>query len=133
MSSPHRSAAGSSPTAEPPAAARDQLGGRLRRLAGALPVLLAPALSAQAPAGTLVLRNAQWDVVRVEARVGPSANCEANEPVGTRTLNQGQRWAFVADAVVCWRRERVPGDAEQGWTRWEPVRVPATTRREVEL
>jgi hypothetical protein len=90
-------------------------------------------LAGQTPAGTLVLRNVQWDSVRVEARLGPAADCEANPVVGVRTLRRAQRWAFVSGQVVCWRRERVPGDATRGWTDWEQVRVPAATRREVEL
>jgi hypothetical protein len=92
-----------------------------------------PATLAQTPAGTLVLRNAQWDSVRVDARLGSEDACEANPSVGARTLRRGQRWAFVSGRVVCWRRERVPGDARHGWTDWERLRVPAAARREVEL
>lgn len=99
----------------------------------ALLCLLGSPVAGQDPAGTLVLRNVRWDRVRIDARLGSSADCGANPSVGVRTLRRDRGWAFVSGKVVCWRREVVPGDSTQGWTDWEQVRVPAATRREVEL
>lgn len=90
-------------------------------------------LAGQTTGGTLVLHNAQWDSVRVEARLGLSPECEANPVVAVRTLRRGQRWAFVSGDVLCWRRERRPGDANQGWTDWERLLSLPATRNEVEL
>ena len=83
----------------------------------------------------LILRNVRWETVQVEARLGPATDCAANPSVGTRTLRRGQRWAFVdrPGAIVCWRRERVPGEAAQGWTDWTHAAMPDIARREVEL
>lgn len=88
---------------------------------------------AQSAAGTLILRNVRWERVVVEARIGTSTDCAANAAIGTRTLLLNQSWAFVADGIICWRREQVPSDRSRAWTSWSQARAPAATRRQVQL
>jgi hypothetical protein len=101
-------------------------------LVGALLVLPRPLVS-QTQAGTLVLRNALADSVRVEVRLGSSTDCAAGRSVGTKTLKPNQRWEVVSARVICWRREAVPGNAARGWTAWSTAQVAAATKREVAL
>ena len=91
-------------------------------LASALASLLlpvAPRVMRPLPAaGQLNLHNDRWDAVRVEVRVGPSAQCDQNLSGAIRTLRRGQVWAVVTGNVVCWRREANPGDGSGVWTGW---------------
>jgi hypothetical protein len=80
------------------------------------PLRSAPVLRA---AGTLELRNADWEAVRVEIRIGPSATCEANPDYQTRTLLRGKVWSITTSEGVCWRREAQPGGATEQWTDWQ--------------
>lgn len=105
-------------------------------------VLLALLLSALTPRsaeaqratnGILVLSNTQWDSVRVEVRVGPSADCSANPPHVVRTLRRNQRWAIVTGDAICWRREQVPGNAAAAWTLWRQSRLTPDEIRDVAL
>ena len=92
-----------------------------------------PSSPSHATAGTLVLKNASWDAVQVDVRLGPSTDCAANRVVGTRTLNRDQWWTIVTNDVICWRREAVPGDVAHGWTTWTGLRVATGTKQEVVL
>jgi hypothetical protein len=92
-----------------------------------------PALESQTLGGTLILRNARREGVRVELRMGASSDCTANAVVGTRTLRGHQAWTVVSTDVVCWRREVLPGAAVPTWTEWRGLRVAAGARQEVEL
>ena len=94
-----------------------------------------PILAAQTPAfpGTLELRNTRWERVRVEVRVGPSQNCEENTAQGSSVLQRDESWAVFSEEVVCWRRERVPGDPSAGWTAWEQSRLAPDQVRKVTL
>ena len=112
---------------------------RAASLALSIPLLLIPPAggprgpAATADGGTLVLRNARWDRVQVEARLGAATDCAANRALGTRALRRGQAWTFVTRTPVCWRRERVPGDVTQGWEEWTRVQVADGAKREVDL
>jgi hypothetical protein len=106
----------------------------------AVPVVAFLLLLAASPLGStpaaprgLVLRNAQWDAVRVEVRIGASTDCAANASVGTRTVRRRQTWTIVTAQPICWRREQVPGDAARGWTAWSRTQVAANTGQEVDL
>ena len=94
-----------------------------------------PILAAQTPAlpGTVELRNTRWERVRVEVRVGPSQNCEQNSAQGSSVLLRDESWAVLSEEVVCWRRERVPGDSSAGWTAWEQSRLAPDQVRKVTL
>lgn len=79
----------------------------------------------QQAGGRLVLRNLAWDSVRVEVRVGNSANCEMNAMAGERILRRGRVWAISAAQPICWRRERSPGHgAVEAWTPWARRAIP---------
>jgi hypothetical protein len=71
-------------------------------------------------AGTLLLRNATWDSVRVEVRAGTAADCDAMSPSAgaTRLLRRGRTWTIVTDKAVCWRRESDPAAPTGAWTTW---------------
>ena len=99
----------------------------------ALSLVFGPVASSQTPSGILVLRNARWERVQVELRLGASRDCTANAAMGVRTLRRGQTWTVVSTEVVCWRREAVPGDAERRWTEWNGAQAVSGARREVEL
>lgn len=94
-----------------------------------------PILAAQTPAlpGRLELRNTRWERVNVEVRVGPSQNCEQNTAQGSSVLLREESWAVLSEEVVCWRRERVPGDPSTGWTAWEQSRLAPDQVRTVTL
>ena len=87
----------------------------------------------EAANGILVLSNARWDSVRVEIRVGPSADCSLNPPLDVRTLRRNQRWAIVVDDVICWRREQASGEAASAGSDWGQARVAADSVRNVSL
>lgn len=95
--------------------------------------VLSRTAESQEPAGTLILRNAQWDLVRVEVRLGRDDNCNAHATTSTHTLRRDKRWAIVSASMICWRREREPGVAERGWTEWQRLRVPPGATLEVVL
>ena len=105
----------------------------------ALTAVLLPAVlltSAKQPTslpGTLELHNRRWERVRVEVRVGPSENCDRNEAHGPTVLRRDESWAVVSDEIVCWRRDRLPGDASGGWTAWEHTRLASNEVRDVTL
>ena len=96
-------------------------------------ILLGSPIIAQGPGrpaapepGTLVIRNIMWESVRIEVRIGPSANCEMNPLVGVRSLRKGRAWAVKSERGVCWRRERAPGSsARNAWTDWSRRVVPS--------
>lgn len=92
-------------------------------------------LAEQTPAlpGKLELRNTRWERVSVEVRVGPSQNCEQNNTQGRSVLLLDESWAVFSEDVVCWRRERIPGDPSAGWTAWEQSRVAPDQVRMVTL
>jgi hypothetical protein len=78
-------------------------------------------------AGTLVLRNARWDSVRVEVRVGATADCDQQPAGATRSLQLGSTWAVAARAgqEVCWRREATPTEPTGAWTSWTARQLTA--------
>src|ERR1700752_928076 len=94
-----------------------------------------PILAAQTSSlpGTVELLNTRWERVRVEVRVGPSQTCEENSAQGPSVLRRDESWAVLSEEVVCWRRERVPGDPSAGWTAWEQSRVAPDQVRKVTL
>jgi len=106
-------------------------------LASALASLLlpvAPRVMRPLPAaGQLNLHNDRWDAVRVEVRVGPSAQCDQNLSGAIRTLRRGQVWAVVTGNVVCWRREADPGSGTGTWTPWASQLVALLGTQEVSL
>jgi len=83
--------------------------------------------------GTLILRNALWDQVQVEVRVGPSASCDAAAALGVVALGRDQRWAVVSDQIVCWRREQLPGNPTAGWTAWQQAQPAPGAMQSVTL
>lgn len=100
-----------------------------------VPPLNDPILAEQTRAipGMLELRNTRWERVRVEVRVGQSQNCEENSGQGSSVLRRDQSWAVLSEEVVCWRRERVPGDPSAGWTAWEQSQLAPDQVRNVTL
>jgi len=82
--------------------------------------------SATPPAshGRLEVRNTLADSVRLEVRIGPSENCNANAHAATRVIRPGRTWAVASDQVVCWRRETGAADPTGPWSRWQSRRVP---------
>ena len=101
----------------------------------AVATVLGPAQAGQSTSlpGTLELRNRRWEQVRVEVRVGPSKNCEENDPQGPAVLRRDESWAVVSNEVVCWRRDQVPGDPSTGWTVWEQSQLASDQVRKVTL
>lgn len=88
--------------------------------------------------GLFVLHNGSQDRVKVEVRIGPSKDCTTNDPFATEVLGPDEWWSFITSDVICWRRERAPGPSAAdrsaaSWTDWQPTRVPADTKQEVEL
>ncbi len=90
--------------------------------------------------GTLQLHNTLGVPVRVWVSVGPSTNCNADNPQGPNILGNGETWAVVSDQVICWRRDRVPTDPSAGptnpsaaWTDWKHVQLSSNEVRDVTL
>ena len=107
-----------------------------RVVAFAFPVLVVcttVAASVALEPGTLELKNTRWERMHLEVRVGPSSHCEDNASHGTRLLARDESWAVVSDEVVCWRRERTPGDSTRGWQPWDQTQLAADEIREVRL
>lgn len=126
------------PTVVKPPALRARVEPPIRRRSPALAFLLfavctTVAASVAAAPGTLELKNTRWERVHVEVRVGPSSRCEDNESQGTRALARDDSWAVVSEEVVCWRRERTPGDSTRGWQPWDQTQLAADEVREVRL
>jgi len=95
-----------------------------------LPTLTIPAATltstgVSSQSGIVALRNANWDVVKVEVRLGASSDCDLYPSVAIRTLKRGESWAIVAAGVVCWRREALPGAQQLVWTTWHASALPA--------
>ncbi|MGH2607478.1 MAG: hypothetical protein ACRDHF_00190 [Tepidiformaceae bacterium] len=107
----------------------------IRRCCLALLLVLAPVAAAQAPPekGILHLQNARWDRVRVEVRIGPSADCEANATFRTYTVRRGRAWRVKSDQVICWRRESDPDTPGSAWIAWESVQLTANRVHRVNL
>lgn len=108
-----------------PAASRAEVPSlALRAFSGAVTPITAPITSLMAPKRdrlvprTLNLRNTTWPRVRVELRLGPSANCDDNTQSYVRTLNRGERWSVTTSLQICWRREKNPGSTGAEWTPW---------------
>ena len=99
------------------------------------------ALAAAAPAaagagpGRLTLRNATWDAVTVEVRVGRSEDCASNHLIGRHTLPRARGLTVTADgATVCWRREADPARGAGGPSgAWSARRVGAGDAQTVDL
>lgn len=79
-----------------------------------------------AKSGILVLRNTNWDSVRVEIRLGPSSQCAGYPSQGVKSLKRGEAWAVAVDDIVCWRREESPGAGSLTWTPWQTRQMPST-------
>ncbi|MGH7645490.1 MAG: hypothetical protein ACREMR_07875 [Gemmatimonadales bacterium] len=106
----------------------------IRRCGLAVLLVLAPVAAAQAPEkGILHLQNARWDRVRVEVRIGPSADCEANPTFRTYNVRRGRVWRVKSDQVLCWRRESDPDTPGSAWTAWESVQLAANRVHRVNL
>src|ERR1041385_6722267 len=89
--------------------------------------LLPGASAARASAGGIVaLKNASWDSVQVEIRIGSGSTCDLYPSLGSRTLKRGESWAIVSTGTVCWRREAMPGAQSLVWTSWQTNAIPAT-------
>ena len=103
------------------------------------PVLFFPliVLAVDGPSQTspkmLTIRNTSWDAVRVEVRVGPSTQCDANAHSAVKTLGRDRTWAIVSDEVICWRREQTPGDPNSAWSAWAQTRLALDEVRDVTL
>ncbi|MDQ6887877.1 MAG: hypothetical protein M3068_11375 [Gemmatimonadota bacterium] len=68
--------------------------------------------------GTLALKDASFDSVNVEVRIGANPDCGQNQPFGTRELRRGETWTITTDQDVCWRREADPARPGGAWTAW---------------
>jgi hypothetical protein len=81
--------------------------------------------STRSPAGRLILRNASWDSVRVEVRVGRSGECDGLAALRVRTLLRDKAWSIDAADLVCGRRTLEPERPNDQWTAWRWRRVDA--------
>jgi len=93
-----------------------------------LTISLGGQLGAQqsAPTGFISLRNASWDVVRVQMTRPKGNSCSAGLAGGTITLKRGHTWSIRASGPICWRRESQPGQTDAGWTAWQQLTPSAT-------
>ncbi|MDX1500809.1 MAG: hypothetical protein R3325_00495 [Thermoanaerobaculia bacterium] len=68
----------------------------------------------------VILKNCDWDRVRVNARVGPSSDCEKGADRGIKVLGEDETWQFrcLDTNVLCWRRDRNPDHPDGTWTGW---------------
>jgi len=86
------------------------------------------------PARTLQLLNSSWNQIKVEVRVGPTANCDAFQSLGVYVLQRGQEWKVqFDDPVICWRRDQTPGDPSSTWAAWHLVNLADAEIRAVTL
>jgi len=100
----------------------------------ALLLLVVPTAPAQTPEkGTLHLQNARWDRIRVEVRIGPAADCDANPPFRTYNIRRGRVWRVKSEQVICWRFEGDPNTPGSAWTAWQSVQVSANRVHRVNL
>jgi len=109
---------------QPPSQPRRLL---LALMAGALGISVGTAAAASATdvsPGRLILRNAAFDSVRVEVRLGNSDRCEENMALAARTLKRGKAWLIsVEPATVCWRIKPRPTEFDVSWTQWISTRL----------
>lgn len=85
-------------------------------------------------ARTLHLRNSSWNEVRVEVRIGPYAACDSLESLGIQMLKQGHEWVVrFDDPVICWRRDKTPGDHASKWDAWQELTLADAEIRAVTL
>ncbi|MGI8496088.1 MAG: hypothetical protein ACR2OG_00690 [Gemmatimonadaceae bacterium] len=68
--------------------------------------------------GTLAVKNASFDSVNVEVRIGANQDCGQNQAFGTRELRRGETWTITTDQDVCWRRDADPSRPGGAWTAW---------------
>ncbi len=86
--------------------------------AGAIALVLAPR-RARAD-GLIRFRNASFDGVTLEVRVGSSL--DAATLYGTRKLARGELWEVdTAGSQAWWRRESTPGSNDGRFTDWDHV------------
>ncbi|MEO6991710.1 MAG: hypothetical protein ABI346_01650 [Candidatus Baltobacteraceae bacterium] len=71
---------------------------------------------------TVTFRDASYDKVTIEVRVGSSADPSASIPFGDQTLTKGQSWDVdTGGLIVFWRREATPGSGDGTYTPWQKI------------
>jgi len=93
----------------------------------------APTDTAPAGAGTMNIRNPNFDAVNVEVRLGSNGDCSLNSPFGTRQLRKGDTWTITTDQDICWRRDLTPNAPTGTWTPWNRQTVGKGTTHETSL
>jgi hypothetical protein len=82
------------------------------------------ARSSQGTPYTLRLQNNTWTRIRVEVRLGSTTGCDSFGSLAIYELQRDQEWEIhFDDPVICWRRDKTPGNTADGWTTWNRVQL----------